>query len=105
MKEKTYFLKLDELIYFKTDKHYIRAYSLSGTVASYRCAIKEVYEQLKNADFIFIHRSYLVNCRHIKYFDTRTLIMTNDEKIAVTRDSERLKEAQQIFGRYMRRLR
>lgn len=103
--EKTYSINVDEIIYFKTDRHYIWSYTINGTDKSYRCSIKEAYEQLATADFIYIHRSYLVNCRYVKYFDTQNIIMLNDEKISVTRDEAKLKKAQGIFGRYKRRLR
>jgi DNA-binding LytR/AlgR family response regulator len=103
--KKTYAINVDEIMYFKIEKHYIRAYTVNGEVMSCRCSIKDAYERLAKADFIYIHRSYLVNCRYIKYFDTQVVIMLNDEEISVTRDEKKLKEAQVIFNRYKRRLR
>lgn len=103
--EKTYSINVDEIIYFKTDKHYIWSYTINGKDKSYRCSIKEAYEQLAKADFIYIHRSYLINCRYVKYFDTHNIILLSDEKISVTRDETKLREAQVIFSRYKRRLR
>ena len=103
--EKTYLINVDEILYFKTDKHYIWSYTINGKDKSYRCSIKEAYAQLSEADFIYIHRSYLVNCRYIKYFDTQNIIMLSEEEISVTRNETKLKEAQSIFSRYKRRLR
>lgn len=102
---KMYSINVNEIIYFKTYKHYIWAYTVNGKKTSYRCSIKEAYEQLAEAYFIYIHRSYLINCRYIKYFDTQSVIMINDEEISVTRKEEQLKEAQRIFSIYKRRLR
>lgn len=103
--EKTHMINVRDTIYFKIEKHYIRAYNINGKGLSYRCGIKDAYKQLVKADFIYLHRSYLINCRYIKHFDTQNVIMINNEKISVTRDEKRLREAQEIFARYRRRLR
>ena len=92
-------------MYFKSDKHYINAYMADGTEKSYRCSINDAYNQLKSASYIFIHRSYLINCKFIKYFNTQLVILSNDLEINVTRNDERLNEAKEIFGRYKRGLR
>lgn len=102
---KTHMIDVRDTIYFKIEKHYIRAYNINGKGLSYRCGIKDAYKQLVKADFIYLHRSYLINCRYIKHFDTQNVIMINNEKISVTRDEKRLREAQEIFARYKRRLR
>lgn len=102
---KTYSINVNEIIYFKNEKHYIYAYTVNGREKAYRCSIKDAYNQLKDAYFICVHRSYLLNCRYIRYFDAQNVIMCNDEKINVTRDENRLKEAQKIFVRHKRSLR
>lgn len=101
---KTYIINTSEIIYFKSDRHYICAYTMAGKADSYRCGTREAYEQLSSANFIYVHRSYLINCRYIKYFDTGKVIMLNGEKINITRDTARLREAHLIFSKYRRSL-
>ena len=103
--ENSYVINTDEVMYFKSDKHYINAYMADGNEKSYRCSINDAYNQLKSASYIFIHRSYLINCKFIKYFNTQLVILSNDLEINVTRNDERLNEAKEIFGRYKRGLR
>lgn len=100
---KKYNINTAEILYFKTDKHYLFPYTAKGQGQPYRCNIREAYKQLSEAYFIYVHRSYLVNCRHIEYFDTQNVILSNKETINVTRDEQRLKESQKIFSRYKRR--
>lgn len=98
--EHSYSINTDDVMYFKSDKHYIKAYMAGGSEKTYRLSINDAYNQLKDASFIFIHRSYLVNCRFIKYFNTQLVILENDLEINVTRNEDRLNEAKRIFGRY-----
>ena len=92
-------------MYFKSSGHYIRSFDACGNEKSYRLNINEAYAQLKEADFIFAHRSYLVNCKFIRYFDARLIVMPDGLEINVTRDSKKSREAQYIFGKYKRSLR
>lgn len=103
--KKSYLINTDEIMYFKSDKHYIRSYDADGNEKAYRLSINEAYNQLKEADFIFAHRSYLFNCKFIKYFDTRLIMLSDDFTINVTRDNKKFREAQCIFGKYKRNLR
>ena len=103
--KKSYVINTDEIMYFKSDKHYIWAYNVIGRDKSYRLRMNEAYEQLKKANFIFVHRSYLINCKFIKYFDTKIIVLSNDYEISVTRNGERWSEAKNIFGDYKRGLR
>lgn len=103
--KKVYNMNTDEIMYFKTEKHYLRAYSSGEKENTYRININDAYTQLKDADFIFIHRSYLLNCKFIKYLDAQIVEMTDGSKISVTRNREKFDEAKKIFSRFKRGLR
>lgn len=100
--EKIYSINVNEIIYFKSNKHYISSYSINGMVGKYRCGVREAYLQLQKAGFIYVHRSYLINCRYIERFDTQYIFLTNKEKIPLTRNMKVLREAQNIYGKFMR---
>ena len=103
--KKTYMIDKKSVIYFKSDRHYISAYTKEGKEKTYRLNINEAYKQLSDDFFIYVHRSYLINCRFIDFFDTKNILLSNGEKISVTRNEEKLKNAQIIFSDYKRSLR
>lgn len=103
--KKVYNINTDEIMYFKTEKHYLRAYSSGGKENTYRINNIDAYAQLKDADFIFVHRSYLLNCKFIKYLDAQIVRMTDGTEISVTRNREKFDEAKKIFSRFKRGMR
>lgn len=98
-------IDLNEVMYVKAKKNYVVFCSIDGEEKEYRAKIKDVYEALKDKGFIFIQRSYVVNCRFIYDFDTKEVTLKNNETISVTRDYEMRCEAQRLYGAFMRRLR
>jgi len=100
--DKIYGINVNEIMYFRSDKHYVSAYTVNGKDASYRCTVREAYSQLAEVGYIYIHRSYIVNCRYIKQFDPQFVLLSNGEKISVTRNSAILREAQKLYGKFMR---
>lgn len=103
--KKVYNINTDEIMYFKKEKHYLRAYSSGGKENTYRININDAYAQLKDADFISVHRSYLLNCKFIKYLDAQIVRMTDGTEISVTRNREKFDEAKKIFGKFKRGMR
>ncbi len=103
--KKVYNINTDEIMYFKTNKHYLQAVTSEGNGKLYRISINEAYNRLKYADFIFVHRSYLINCKFIKYLDAQTVEITDGTKISVTRNIEKFEEAKRIFSKFKRSMR
>lgn len=98
-------INVNEIMYLKSNRNYISIYSLNDDVTEIRGVIKDVYSQLSQVGFIYVQRSYIVNCRFIKDFDRKKITLKNDLEISVTRNTEMMREAQQIYGRFMRNLR
>lgn len=62
------------------------------------CKISEIEKQLLPYGFIKVHRSYLVNCRHIFYIGKTAILLTTRQEIPVSRGKvEEVKEAFQKF--------
>lgn len=79
--------KLDKqnILYIESDKKYC---TIITTTKKYvlRTALKNLYEQLKGNDFIRIHRSYLINKRHITQIDTQQQnILIGEKEISIGR--------------------
>lgn len=96
-------IDINDVIYFDASKNYVIAHCRNGGYFSFRATIKEVYEQLHNESFILIQRGYIANCRFIKIFNHRYIILTNNEKKTMTRDEKKFREAEKIYKEYMRK--
>lgn len=78
-------LNKKDILYIESDKKYC---TLITTTKKYvlRTALKNLYEQLKNDNFLRIHRSYLINKEHISYIDTHNQnILIGDKEISIGR--------------------
>lgn len=95
-------IEVDKIVYFDTSKNYIVTHRADNTCFSFRGTIKKVYEQLKNDGFVLVQRGYIANCRYIKQLNSKYVILYNDEKIAMTRDVTKSKEARELYGKFVR---
>lgn len=100
--DKKYSVNVNEIMYLKSNRHYILAYNADGTVLNYRFPIKEAYTQLAKEGFIQIQRGCIVNCRFIERFEPRAVFLYTQEKIKLTRNEEMLNEAKKLYGKFMR---
>ncbi len=101
--EKIVSLNVNKVAYLKSDKNYIAAHDLSGRVLfKFRGALRNIISQLSDYGFIFIHKSYICNCRFIGRFERKKLILANGRTINVTRKQDMLDEAQQTYFKYIR---
>lgn len=98
-------INLNEVMYVKSEKNYILVVNVNKSVSKYRGKIKNVYMQLKEYGFIYPQRSYIVNCRYISDFDRKEITLKNGETVSVSRDDEVRREAQYLYGKYMRSIR
>lgn len=96
-------INVSEMMYFKSDKHYIYGYTYLGETMKFRGGLALLYEKLKPYDFIYVQQRYVVNCRYIETFTSKYIILKNKEKIPVTRNSKIINEAQQLYLKYWRK--
>ncbi len=62
----TYRVPLQQLVYLENDKRKVILHFSDGKTDAFYGSLKEIYdEQLKDADFLFIHASYLVNYDYV----------------------------------------
>ncbi len=80
----TYWVKLSEVLYFKSIDRKIMIRTVAGEDEFYG-ALEKVGEQLKGQGFLSPHKSYIVNYRFIKSFQSNALVMTNQEIIPVAK--------------------
>ncbi len=95
-------INVNNVVYIKSEKNYVVVHDLNSEERKYRGKIKNVYMQLKEHNFIYPQRSYVVNCRYISDFDRKEITLKNGDVISVSRDNEVRHEAQCLYGKYIR---
>lgn len=80
-----YRIQIRNIIYFEVIKRKIYVHTEQETFEFYG-GIEEVYNRLCADDFVFIHRSYLVNLNQVQSFHNNVLIMLNGEELPISRN-------------------
>ncbi len=75
-------IQLDTIIYIKAEGNGVRIFTTQGVFWDWQF-LKTYKKLLPNALFIQVHRSYIVNYRHIKARKARLLIMSNEDEIGI----------------------
>lgn len=97
-------VNLKEILYFKTNDHYLQAVYKDGHISeSYRYKLDLVEKQLTSHYFVRVHNRYLVNCRAISYIEKASCILSNGEEIPISR--AKMAQTKEIFQNYLRSVR
>ncbi len=85
-----FLLKPDEIITVESGGNYVYIHDDNGRVLLHRKTMAEMEKQLNHADFLRIHRSYIVNLKAIKGLknqgkDPCILLLNNDKEVPVSR--------------------
>ena len=99
-------INVNEVMYLKSDRNYIAAYSENENVLlKFRGILRGIYAQLSDCGFIYTHKSYIINCRFIQNFERKKVLLANNREIKGTRNTDIIDEAQKLYGKFMRELR
>jgi two-component system, LytTR family, response regulator len=77
----TYRVKLSEILYLEKNGNYITVHLKDGNILI-RENMGEIFDLVPAADFIRVHKSYVVGIRHISMIEVHQLIV-NGEKIPI----------------------
>lgn len=78
-------IEKQDILYVESDKKYCTIITKTKKYVL-RTALKNLYEQLKDNNFIRIHRSYLINKNHITHIDTQNQnILIGEKEISIGR--------------------
>lgn len=80
-------LYTDNLLYVESRKHKAVFYYLEAEPVNYQiyCKLDEVEERLTEYDFLRVHKSYLVNMRHIRKISNYTVFLDTGLELPVPR--------------------
>lgn len=84
----TFWIKLDEILYFKSIDRKIMI-KTSSEEDNFYGSLEKIEEQLKKNGFLSPHKSYLVNYRFIRSFRSDMIILTNNEEIPVAKSKRK----------------
>lgn len=80
----TFWVNLSTILYFKSNRKLVNIITLS-TKDEFYGTIGSITEQLSSQGFISPHKSYLVNYRFIKAFQSDAIIMVNGDEIPIAK--------------------
>lgn len=75
---------LESIRYVESRRHYLVIRACSGTFRI-RGKISEYAERLSHADFVQVHRCYVVNMRHIEVVRTNEVVFSDGERLPIGR--------------------
>lgn len=87
-KKSTLRIKFKDIIYFKSFRRRVIVYAVDGEHDFYG-KLSDIYKIAKNFDFMFIHKSYMINYNHISKISYDYVIMCDGQKLDI---SERKKK-------------
>jgi Response regulator of the LytR/AlgR family len=91
-KGKTITLYCDDILYFESFKREVFINTKMDRFSFYS-KLEQVYERVQDYNFIYPHKSFIVNIRYITVFSTNEIILSNNTVIPVSRQkSQKVRE-------------
>ena len=78
-------LSAKDIIYFSYSERHVYLHTVKHIFKTKIVRFKDLEDILKDPEFISIHRACIVNICHIERMNGITLVMTNGDKLAVSR--------------------
>jgi len=73
-------------MYLKSSQHYVDIIRYGKSAwKTFRARLDDVEEQVKGSCFVRIHNRYLVNLHFVEYIEENTCVLSNDEKLPISR--------------------
>ncbi len=79
---------LNDILYFESSGRKVKII-LKDDVTEYYGKLSEVEEKLKNSDFFFIHKSYLINYNHVIEYTYEYVKMSNNEILGISQNNRK----------------
>lgn len=82
-------IRISQILYIESGRHTLYFYLTQGEVCTMTGKLDWIEEELNNEQFIRIHKSYLVNYRHIQALSNYQVVLDNMKVLPVPRDKYR----------------
>ena len=80
---------MNDIIYFESNGKKIKIFS-NNKVIEYYGKLSDVNHQLCNQDFLFIHKSYLINFLHVIEYQYNYVKMSNKNVLSISRQNKKI---------------
>lgn len=77
------YIKTNDILFFEVNKRIITMECNTEENIQFYSSIEKIEEQLKNKNFIRVHRSFVVNLRYIKDIKGNMITLLNDKSIPI----------------------
>lgn len=86
LRHESYSVRLQDILYLESHRRMISLHLLQANPAggSFYATLQEMEEQLSDAGFLRIHKSYLVNMAHLKHLGYHEAILAEDIRLPVS---------------------
>lgn len=84
-KAKNKMIDLDAIIYMESLNKKVILHKISGKIEEINCVFKEIYGKIKKHGFIRCHKSYIVNIKYIKTFNSFECILQKEIVVPIGR--------------------
>lgn len=93
-------LDLNKVLYFESNLRKITAHLINGEKLSFYNKMSNLEEEIKDRNFLRIHRSFLVNLLYVKNIISKDLITTTNKALPIS--SKYLSSSKDIFTSYIK---
>lgn len=79
-----YKISMSKILYFESNKRKVKIYTIDGKVDEFYESMENIYAAVKNHNFLFIHKSIIVNYRFIKKISYEKVLMIDDRELPIS---------------------
>ena len=80
---KTHIVKLSNIVYLESAGEYVRLHLSDGTKLVTLFRLKNMESSLQSAQFMRVHRSYIINLDHVAGYTKGRVFLTNDDYVPI----------------------
>lgn len=78
-------ININDIVHVSAMQNYVKLHLINNTNVTVHLTMKNVFELLKNNDFIMIHKSFLININYIDRIKNNKIITKNNIEIPIGR--------------------
>lgn len=80
----TFWVNISSILYFKSNRRKVKIITMNAEDEFYG-SLEDIYNKLKKQGFFMPHKSYLINYRFIRSFQSGSVIMVNGDEIPIAK--------------------
>ena len=82
-------LPMSEIIYFSSSGRTVTLVSLDKSYTFYD-TLEDIYSEIKNRHFLYIHKSFIVNCRYVRQYEYEQVTLLDGTVLPISQPRRKL---------------